>query len=62
VSKRLRVTQFRSTIRRQEYQRDTLRSLGIRRLNRPVEVRDTPAVRGMIASVRHLVRVEEVQA
>lgn len=62
MSKRLRVTQIRSTISRQQYQRDTLRSLGIRRLNRPVEVRDTPAIRGMIAAVQHLVRVEEIEA
>ena len=62
MSKKLKVTQYRSTIRRQQYQRDTLRSLGIRRLNRPVEVQDSPSIRGMIDAVRHLVRVEEIEA
>ena len=58
--KKLKVTQIRSAIQRQQNQRDTLRSLGLRRLNRPVEVNDTPAIRGMINAVRHLVRVEEI--
>ena len=62
MNKRLKVTQYRSTISRQQYQRDTLRSLGIRRMNRPVEVQDTPSIRGMIDAVRHLVRVEEIEA
>jgi len=62
MSKRLKVTQVRSAISREQNQRETLRSLGIRRLNRPVTVQDTPAMRGMIASVRHLLHVEEVEA
>jgi large subunit ribosomal protein L30 len=62
MSGKLKITQIRSTIRRQQYQRDTLRSLGIRRLNRPVVHADTPAIRGMVESVRHLVRVEHLEA
>lgn len=58
---KLRITQFRSTISRPQNQRDTLHSLGIRRLNQPVEHNDTPAIRGMVATVRHLVHVEEVR-
>lgn len=58
--KRLRITQVRSAIRRQQNQKDTIRSLGIRRLQHTVEQDDTPVIRGMIATVRHLVRVEEV--
>ncbi len=42
-----------------ERQRDTLRSLGLRRIGRTVEVRDTPQARGMLHRVRHLVRVED---
>jgi large subunit ribosomal protein L30 len=61
MSKQLRITQIRSTIRRPQRQRDTLRSLGIRRLNHPVLHDDSPAIRGMVAAVQHLVRVEEVQ-
>ena len=40
-------------------QRATLRGLGFRRLNQRVSVQDTPAIRGMIFKVRHLVVVEE---
>lgn len=62
MSKRLRITQVRSAIGRLNTQKRTLRSLGIRRLNRPVEQADTPAIRGMINSVQHLLRVEEIKA
>ena len=62
MKKRLRVTQIRSAISRLESQKQTIRSLGIRRLNHTVEHDDTPMVRGMIATVRHLVRVEEVNS
>lgn len=62
MKKRLRVTQIRSAISRLENQKQTIRSLGIRRLNHTVEHDDTPMVRGMIATVRHLLRVEEVQS
>ncbi len=58
---RLRVTQIRSAISRLENQKQTIRSLGIRRLHEPVEHEDSPMVRGMIATVKHLVRVEEVE-
>jgi large subunit ribosomal protein L30 len=57
---RLKITQVRSAIRRRQNQKDTIRSLGIRRLNHTVEHDDTPAIRGMIATVSHLVVVEEV--
>lgn len=60
MKKRLRVTQVRSAISRLQNQKDTIRSLGIRRLNHSVEHTDSPMIRGMIASVRHLVRVEEI--
>ena len=40
-------------------QRRTLRGLGFRRLNQSVQLQDTPAIRGMITKVRHLVVVEE---
>ena len=39
-------------------QRDTLRSLGLRRIGQTVEHSDTPQLRGMVHAVRHLVRVE----
>lgn len=59
--KRLRVTQIRSAIRRPIVQKATIRGLGIKKLHQPVEHDDSPAVRGMIAAVRHLLHVEEVE-
>ncbi len=58
--KYLRVTQTASSINRQAYQRKTLIGLGLNKINRTRELEDTPAVRGMINSIPHLVKVEEV--
>jgi len=55
---RLKVTQTASPIGRQKYQRATLKGLGLDRINRSRILEDSPAVRGMIDSVKHLVRVE----
>jgi len=60
MGKKLRITQVRSAISRKTNQKETIRSLGIRRLHQTVEHDDHPAIRGMIATVQHLVRVEEV--
>jgi large subunit ribosomal protein L30 len=57
--KTIKVTQIGSPINRRQYQRQTLVGLGLNKLNRTRELEDTPAVRGMIARVRHLLRVEE---
>jgi large subunit ribosomal protein L30 len=56
---RVRVTQVRSPIGRKWDQRATLIGLGLNKLWRTRELEDTAAVRGMIAKVRHLVRVED---
>ncbi len=56
---RVRVRQVKSEIGYDRRQRATLRGLGLRRMNQTVEVEDTPAVRGMIRKVIHLVTVEE---
>jgi large subunit ribosomal protein L30 len=53
------VTQIGSPIGRQGVQRYTLKGLGLNKLHRTRELEDTPAVRGMIHRVRHLVRVEK---
>lgn len=58
--KTLRVTQVKSTIGAPEDQKATVRALGLKRVNDSVEHVDTPAVRGMIFKVRHLVSVEEL--
>ena len=54
------VTQVRSSIGCKSNQRETLKSLGLRKIRQTVERRDTPQIRGMIHTVRHLVTVEEV--
>jgi large subunit ribosomal protein L30 len=53
------VKQTGSPIRRKADQRATLIGLGLNKMNRVRELEDTPAVRGMIAKVSHLVQVEE---
>jgi large subunit ribosomal protein L30 len=58
-SARIRVTLVRSPIGYSERQKRTVRALGLRRMHQTVEHPDTPAVRGMVASVNHLVRIEE---
>ena len=54
----LKVTQIGSPIRRQPDQEATLIGLGLNKMHKTRELEDTPSVRGMIAKVQHLVRVE----
>jgi large subunit ribosomal protein L30 len=56
----LRVTQVKSKIGGTRVQRETLRSLGLRRIGDVVVKADRPEIRGMVQAVRHLVTVEEV--
>lgn len=58
---KLKVTQIGSPIGRPESQRATLVGLGLNKLHRSRELEDTPAIRGMITKVHHLVKVEEVK-
>lgn len=53
------VTQTRSAIGRQAYQRQTLIGLGLNKIGRTRELEDTPSVRGMINKVKHLVKVQD---
>ena len=57
---RLKVIQTRSEIGGKQIQRDTLRSLGLKRIGDTVVKEDRPEIRGMINTVTHLVTVEEV--
>ena len=57
-AKTVTVTQIGSPIRRTKDQRATLIGLGLNKINRTRELQDTPEVRGMIARVQHLVKVE----
>ncbi|MXX21795.1 MAG: 50S ribosomal protein L30 [Rhodospirillales bacterium] len=61
-SGRVRVTQIKSPIGRKPVQRKTLIGLGLNRIGRVSEVEDTPAVRGMITRVQHLVSMETITA
>ena len=57
AKKTIRVKQVKSPQRREASQRATLVGLGLNKMHRKVTLQDTPSVRGMIASVQHLVRV-----
>ncbi len=59
MSGTIRVTQVKSAIGYNKKQRLHLKGLGLRRLQHTVEVQDTPAIRGLITKVAHLVKVEE---
>ena len=58
---RLKITQTRSGIGNKENQRQTLRSLGLKRVHDVVVKEDRPEIRGMVKTVTHLVSVEEVE-
>ena len=60
-AKKLRVTYTTSSIGVEIDQKETVRRLGLTRLNHTVELPDNPAVRGMLHKVRHLVTVKEVE-
>jgi large subunit ribosomal protein L30 len=59
MAKMWKITLVKSMIGRPEKHRQVLRGMGLNRLNKTVELQDTPAVRGMIQKVCHLVRAEE---
>ena len=56
----LKVTQIKSGIGTKPNQRQTLRSLGLKRIHDSVVQEDRPEIRGMVSTVNHLVTVEEV--
>ena len=57
----LRITLIRSPIGYSRDQKATVRALGLRRLHQMVEKADTPTIRGMVAKVQHMLKVEEVE-
>jgi large subunit ribosomal protein L30 len=61
TQKKVTLEQVGSAIGRPQSQRDTLKGLGLNKIGRRASVEDTPAVRGMIAKVAHLVRVVDGQ-
>jgi len=58
---RLKITQTRSGIGNKKNQRETLRTLGLKRVHDVVVKEDRPEIRGMVRTVTHLVTVEEVE-
>ena len=58
---KLKITLTRSLIGRPEDQRRTVQALGLKKVNSSVVQDDTPAIRGMIRKVEHLVNTEEIQ-
>ena len=59
MAKTIVVKQIGSPIRRPAIQRETLKGLGLNKMNRTRELEDTPAVRGMVNSISHLVEIIE---
>ena len=57
---KVKVTLKRSLIGRPETQRRTVRALGLRKINSVVELPDSPAIRGQLHKVEHLIKVEEI--
>jgi large subunit ribosomal protein L30 len=57
--KNVKITQVRSIIDQSQRQKDTIKALGLRRLNASVVKQQTPQILGMIAKVKHLVTIEE---
>jgi large subunit ribosomal protein L30 len=60
IVSKLKITQTKSGIGYKQNQRDTLRSLGLKRMHDVVVKEDRPEIRGMVRTVTHLVTVEEV--
>jgi len=57
---KIKITQVKSTIDRSQRQKDTIKALGIKKLNHSVEVETNPQILGMVKAVQHLVKVEQV--
>ncbi|RDU21778.1 50S ribosomal protein L30 [Anaerosacchariphilus polymeriproducens] len=60
MADKLRITLIKSTIGAVPKNRKTVEALGLRKLNKTVEMPDNAAVRGMVQQVRHMVKVEEI--
>jgi large subunit ribosomal protein L30 len=60
MADKLRITLVKSAIGAVPKNRKTVEALGLRKLNKTVEMPDNPAIRGMIRQVSHMVKVEEI--
>jgi large subunit ribosomal protein L30 len=59
VVKKIKITLVKSPIGYSKRQKGTVRALGLKKINQTVEQEDSPVIRGMIARISHLVKVEE---
>ena len=59
MSPKLRVTLVKSTIGKPKKHRDIVAGLGLNRLNKTIELQDTPEVRGMIAKINHMLHIAQ---
>ena len=57
----IKIKQVRSAIKRSKRQKDTIKALGLRKLNHTIEKEATPQILGMVNTVKHLVKTEEVK-
>jgi len=57
---KIKITQIKSGIDRSKRQKNTLKALGLRKINHTVEQEASPAILGMVAKVQHLISVEEL--
>ena len=60
MANKIKISLVKSVIDRPERQKATVRALGITKMNRPIEVISNPQVLGMIAKVKHLLKVENL--
>ena len=60
MAKNIKITQVKSSAHAKQNMKDTLRTLGLRKIGQTVERPDSPEVRGAVRTVQHLVTVEEV--
>ncbi len=61
MAQKIKITLVKSMIGRPEKHRNVLRGMGLTKMNKTVELEDTPSVRGMVKTVPHLVKVEETK-
>ena len=57
---KVKITQIRSVIDRSQRQKDTMRALGLRKINHSIEKESNPQIMGMIEKVKHLIKIEQV--
>ncbi|MGB3182274.1 MAG: 50S ribosomal protein L30 [Cyclobacteriaceae bacterium] len=60
MASKVRITQVKSTIKRPSYQKKTIEALGLGKINKSVEVENTPQIAGMVRKVNHLITVTEL--